>query len=118
MSLVKTRKDRPKTRKRLARTVLTKEEVIQKMAFSFSPKNVDKISPKRVLLWSMRFPLLTLYNSRFGKLSDISSDIGLVFFASMFIGPMLSNEFNWAVMVFGLILSISAWFVSLLLVKE
>ena len=51
-------------------------------------------------------------------LSQISRDIGQVLFASLVVTPFLSEAFNVALIIFGLVLSSSAWVMSLLLAKE
>ena len=51
--------------------------------------------------------------------SEISRDLGQVFFASMFLGPLLVNgNINWIVVLFGLSLSIICWYWSLLIAIE
>ena len=57
-------------------------------------------------------------DSRLTKLSDISSDIAQIFFASAFIGPLFSDKTNWRYVVIGLLFSTVAWIGSLLLTKE
>ena len=48
-------------------------------------------------------------------ISDISRDIGQVFFAAVFIGPLVTGYANWFTLVMGLLLSISSWYISILL---
>jgi len=50
-------------------------------------------------------------------LSQISRDIGQVFFASTFIGPMVSGAFDTPIVVAGFIFTLLAWYVSLLFAK-
>ncbi|MBI3075187.1 MAG: hypothetical protein HYY92_03190 [Parcubacteria group bacterium] len=50
-------------------------------------------------------------------LSQISRDIGQVFFASMFVGPVVSGSFDTSVVVAGFIFTLLAWYVSLLFAK-
>lgn len=66
----------------------------------------------------MEFSFLKLSDSRFSKLSDISSDIGQIFFASVFIGPLFADKFNWTVVISGLILSFVFWAICLILTKS
>ncbi|OHA24764.1 MAG: hypothetical protein A3D52_00405 [Candidatus Taylorbacteria bacterium RIFCSPHIGHO2_02_FULL_44_36] len=51
-------------------------------------------------------------------LSEIIRDVGLIFFASLFVGPLLGDKINWSVVLFGLIISLVLWYISLLLAKE
>ncbi|MBI3020178.1 MAG: hypothetical protein HYY60_02530 [Parcubacteria group bacterium] len=51
-------------------------------------------------------------------LSQISRDIGQVLFASTFVSPIIENAFNKASIAYGLLLTLSAWFLSILLTKE
>jgi hypothetical protein len=61
---------------------------------------------------------MVLSFSRLEILSEISRDIGQVFFASVFLGPLLSEQSFWATSVSGLLFSITFWGVSLLLTRE
>mgnify|MGYP003393520347 CR=1 FL=1 len=61
---------------------------------------------------------MKITQSRLNKLSDISISIGQVFFASVFIGPIVSGEYNLIQMFVGLILTIISLFVSILLIKN
>lgn len=61
---------------------------------------------------------MRLEDSRLKVLSEITRDAGQVFFASMFVGPLLSiGEINWAVAAYGLVLTLFSWYVSLLLAR-
>ncbi|KKR44070.1 MAG: hypothetical protein UX02_C0001G0287 [Candidatus Moranbacteria bacterium GW2011_GWC1_45_18] len=52
-------------------------------------------------------------------LSEISRDIAQVFFASMFVGPIISDAVSWPIVFSGLALSFSCWLLSLsVVVKE
>lgn len=51
-------------------------------------------------------------------LSQIARDVGQVFFASMFIGPLIGGGLSAALVIWGLILSALFWYTSLLLAKE
>ena len=51
-------------------------------------------------------------------LSDISRDIGQVFFASLFVGQILENTVHLKTMVVGLGLALVFWFFSVLFAKE
>ena len=59
-----------------------------------------------------------LSESRVAKLSEITSDLGQIFFASVFLGPFFLAKTNWVVVILGLILSLVSWFASLLLIKN
>jgi len=51
-------------------------------------------------------------------LSNIARDIGQVFFASMFVGPIAGNVFNTPLVASGIMLSAIFWLTSLFLAKE
>lgn len=51
-------------------------------------------------------------------LSEIIRDVGLIFFASLFVSPLLGDKINWSVVMLGLIMSTIAWYIGLLLAKE
>lgn len=61
---------------------------------------------------------MILSSSRLEILSEISRDIGQVFFASVFIGPFFNELLNWPLVISGLILSLIFWSISLFLTKE
>jgi hypothetical protein len=44
--------------------------------------------------------------------SEILRDIGQVFFASMFIGPLVAGSVNLPLLLFGLLFSVLAWYSS------
>jgi len=50
-------------------------------------------------------------------LSEINRDIGQIFFASLFIGPFLTNTISWPTVTMGLVLSLIFWSIGLLLAK-
>ena len=52
------------------------------------------------------------------KLSSIFEDVGEVFFASVFLGPLLSTESNWFLMTVGIMLSFASWYSSLYLARD
>ncbi|HEY4496328.1 MAG TPA: hypothetical protein VJC04_03160 [Candidatus Paceibacterota bacterium] len=56
--------------------------------------------------------------SKSKSLAEIFKYIGQVFFASMFVGPIVTKTTNASLFSAGLVLSIGFWYVSLLLVKE
>ena len=66
----------------------------------------------------MKFDFPKLSDSRVSRLSDISADMGQIFFASVFLGPMFSDEINWFIVMAGFACSLFAWLGSLLLIKE
>jgi hypothetical protein len=51
----------------------------------------------------------------FTVLSEISRDIGQVFFASVFIGPLLGESLHLFLVYAGLLLSLIFWYLSMLL---
>ena len=51
-------------------------------------------------------------------LSEINRDIAQVFFASVFIGPLVAGITGWALPISGLILSLIFWSLSLLSSRE
>lgn len=51
-------------------------------------------------------------------ISEILRDIAQIFFASVFIGPLISGETNVVIVTVGLALSVGFWYTSILLVKE
>lgn len=61
---------------------------------------------------------LILSRSRLKIISGIISDIAQVFFASAFIGPILSGEGGIFLIIVGFILSVILWFGSVLLIRE
>jgi len=71
-------------------------------------------------LWyylGMRIVNIKFTNSRLDKLSDVMVSAGQVFFASIFIDPLVNGNFNWAVILLGLILALSSWCFSFLIIK-
>ena len=42
---------------------------------------------------------------------------GQVFFASIFIDPLVNGNFNWAVILLGLVLALSSWCFSFLIIR-
>ena len=61
---------------------------------------------------------MQLSDSRSKVLSEITRDTAQIFFASMFIGPLLnSGEINWSIVFSGFILAFIFWIFSLSLVK-
>lgn len=61
---------------------------------------------------------MLLSSARLKTLSEINKDIGQIFFASMFVGPILTGIIDWFLSVFGLLLSAIFWSISLLIIKE
>ncbi|MSR71246.1 MAG: hypothetical protein EXS50_01040 [Candidatus Taylorbacteria bacterium] len=59
-----------------------------------------------------------LIELRLEVLTGIFMDIAQVFFASLFVGPMLDRESSWVLVVSGFILSILFWFMSLIKIKK
>lgn len=51
--------------------------------------------------------------------SEIYRDIGQVFFASLFLGPLFSRgNINWILTIEGFILSLLFWFLSVAMIKQ
>ncbi|OGE17750.1 hypothetical protein A3F00_03950 [Candidatus Daviesbacteria bacterium RIFCSPHIGHO2_12_FULL_37_11] len=61
-----------------------------------------------------------LSDSQFKVLSEISADIGQVFFASTVVSPFLLgvDRINWFVVIFGGILSLLFWSLAIILVGK
>jgi hypothetical protein len=51
-------------------------------------------------------------------ISEITRDIGQVFFASMFVAPIMQAEINWSITLSGFILLIIFWILSLSAVNK
>jgi hypothetical protein len=51
-------------------------------------------------------------------LAEISRDVGLVFFASLFVGPITTDSWQFSIIFSGLTLSLIFWITSLFLAKE
>ena len=61
---------------------------------------------------------MQLSDSKLRALSEITPDTSQVFFASMFVGPLLDKgEVDWLVTLSGLMLSFMLWIFSLSLAK-
>jgi hypothetical protein len=56
--------------------------------------------------------------AKLDKLSDIGIAMGQVFFASVFIEPIISGNVDWIRIISGLGFSLCIWSASLLLIKE
>lgn len=48
------------------------------------------------------------------KITEITKDIGLVFFASLFVGPIATGTIDFTLIVWGLVVSIATWQVSII----
>lgn len=59
-----------------------------------------------------------LSDSRFNVVSNIFVAAGQVFFASMFVGPLISGSINWPVILAGAALSLISWFFSVSIIKK
>lgn len=51
-------------------------------------------------------------------LAEISRDIGLVFFASLFVGPITTDTWRFSIIFSGIVLALIFWITSLFLAKE
>jgi len=60
---------------------------------------------------------MTQASNKFNTLSAIFRDASQVFFASMFIGPIISININWPLALIGLVLAYFGWFISFALTK-
>jgi hypothetical protein len=54
---------------------------------------------------------------RISKLSDIAANLGLVFFASVFLDPILRGSTDIKSVIIGLIFTVGSWFFSLFLLS-
>ena len=61
--------------------------------------------------------MVRLSSGKLEKLSDISISVGQVFFASVFIEPLIGGEFNWSNILAGFILSVIFWLISLVIIS-
>ncbi|TSD05033.1 MAG: hypothetical protein Greene071436_16 [Parcubacteria group bacterium Greene0714_36] len=61
---------------------------------------------------------MRLSNVRIRTLSDINKDIAQVFFAAVFVGPLIEGSTNGWLVLAGLILSLAFWFISTVLAYE
>ena len=62
----------------------------------------------------MKLQLLRKYDA----LSEMSREIGLVFFATMFLAPLVSNEYSTGSLIVGLLLAVTAWYFSLSIARK
>lgn len=60
---------------------------------------------------------MSLALKRLNTLSEISRDIGQVFFGLMFLGPLITGQIDWPIIISGLSLSIAFWVLSVILTK-
>jgi hypothetical protein len=51
-------------------------------------------------------------------IADIAKDIAQIFFASIFVGPLLGGEVHLVTALLGFILSVGLWYSSVLLIPE
>jgi hypothetical protein len=51
-------------------------------------------------------------------MADIAKDIAQIFFASIFVGPLLGGEVHLGTALFGFILAVGLWYSSVLLIPE
>jgi hypothetical protein len=61
---------------------------------------------------------MQLYLEKSKVFSGIMRDIGQVFFASMFIGPLVTGSVDISLLSFGLLFSVLAWYSSVSLIRE
>lgn len=62
--------------------------------------------------------LLEFSAKRSDRLSEIIANIGLVLFATVFMGPIIEGSVDWRQITFGLFISAFLWCFSLFLIKE
>ena len=55
---------------------------------------------------------------KYETISEISRDIGLVFFATMFIEPIVAKTLDPVTIILGLLLSLISWFFSLSIARK
>ena len=60
---------------------------------------------------------MTLTKSRLQVISEIARDLAQVFFASVFLEPLITGNANIYSFVLGLILALASWYLSIVLVK-
>ena len=51
-------------------------------------------------------------------MADIAKDIAQIFFASIFVGPLLGGEVHLVVALFGFLLALGLWYSSVLLIPD
>ena len=61
---------------------------------------------------------MRLSETQLKLLAETLSNIGIVFFASVFIGPLLNGSSQWILSLVGLSLSAFCWLLSLSVIKE
>jgi len=61
---------------------------------------------------------MRLSETQLKLLAETLSNIGIVFFASVFIGPLLGGSPRWILSFLGLALSAFCWMLSLSVIKE
>lgn len=61
---------------------------------------------------------MRLSTEKLDKISDICISVGQVFFAAVFIEPIVSGNFDWLRIVFGIALAGISWLASITAVKE
>ncbi len=56
--------------------------------------------------------------NRIGVISEISRDVAQVFFASVLVDPIIRGEFRPFVMGVGILISLTTWYVSVIIIKN
>ena len=88
----------------------TTEETSSLLHNTFEPARVCDNQYNNMHYIQMRTTLKKIHSFRkYETLSEISREVGLVFFASMFIGPLMSSEYNISTIITGLLLAIISW---------
>ncbi len=55
---------------------------------------------------------------KYETISEITKDIGLVFFAGMFVGPIVGKTFDPIMISMGLVLALASWIFSLSIARK
>jgi hypothetical protein len=70
------------------------------------------------LLRLLRSGYMNLTPARLRIMADIAKDIAQIFFASIFVGPLLGGEVHLVVALFGFLLALGLWYSSVLLIPD
>ncbi len=62
--------------------------------------------------------MITFTRVQIAAISDISRDIAQIFFASVLIDPLITRSTKWYLILIGIFLALTFWFVSLIIIKK